>query len=240
MSSLKTSETSEPAGSGLTGHLRLVVDGRVESELAQELAGDGVDDADLEVGGEQDDVGSGVGSADADVVQPPVMAQGDDAGVVDPVVADPGVGVAVAAGGRERFRERVIDRGRGARWGSERCGRRMLYSPAKASSRAWSWPTVGGCAGWARSQFFIVCWNRSTLPQVVGWFGREFFWMTCSRRSSASKALRPPLPPARRVVKTMPLSVSVAAGTPCAATAARKVASTIGPLTRGCAVTDSA
>ena len=22
----------------------------------------------------------------------------------------------------------------------------------------------------------MVCWKRSTLPQVVGWFGREFFW----------------------------------------------------------------
>jgi len=23
--------------------------------------------------------------------------------------------------------------------------------------------------GWARSQFFNVCWNGSTLPQVVEW-----------------------------------------------------------------------
>ena len=36
-------------------------------ELSEELAGDGVDDADLEVLDEQDDVGSVVGSADADV-----------------------------------------------------------------------------------------------------------------------------------------------------------------------------
>ena len=28
-------------------------------------------------------------------------------------------------------------------------------------------------AGWASSQRFRVCWNRSTLPQVVGWFGRR-------------------------------------------------------------------
>ena len=35
-------------------------------------------------------------------------------------------------------------------------------------------------AGWARSQFFRVCWKRSTLPQVVGWLGREFFWWTPS------------------------------------------------------------
>ena len=30
----------------------------------------------------------------------------------------------------------------------------------------------------------MVCWKRSTLPQVVGWLGREFFWTTCRRRSS--------------------------------------------------------
>ena len=42
---------------------------------------------------------------------------------------------------------------------------------------------VRGWTGWARSQLFIVCWNRSVLPQVVGCPGREFFWTTCSRLS---------------------------------------------------------
>lgn len=93
--------------------------------------------------------------------------------------------------------------------------------------------------GWARSQFFIVCWTRSTLPQVVGWFGREFFWVTFRRRSSVSKPLRPPLPPDSRVVKTMPLSVNVEAGTPYAATVFLNAASTIGPVIRRCAVTES-
>ena len=41
-----------------------------------------------------------MGSADADVVQPAGDAQGDDAGVVDAVVADPVVGVGVTAAGR--------------------------------------------------------------------------------------------------------------------------------------------
>jgi hypothetical protein len=45
----------------------LVVLAGVDDEFAQELAGDGVDDADLEILDEQDDVGSAVGSADADV-----------------------------------------------------------------------------------------------------------------------------------------------------------------------------
>jgi hypothetical protein len=44
-------------------------------------------------------VGSGVGSPDANVVESAGVADGDDAGFVDPVVADPVVAVWVAAGG---------------------------------------------------------------------------------------------------------------------------------------------
>jgi len=69
----------------------LVVDVGVEGEFAEEFAGGGVDDADVEVVGEEDDAGSGVGSSHADVVESSVVAQGDDAGVVDAVVADAGV-----------------------------------------------------------------------------------------------------------------------------------------------------
>ena len=46
-------------------------------ELAEEFAGVGVDDADVEVVDEQDDVGAGEASAEADVVQAAVVAQGD-------------------------------------------------------------------------------------------------------------------------------------------------------------------
>ena len=49
---------------------------------------------------------------------------------------------------------------------------------------------VVGLAGWARSHFFRVCWKRSTLPQVVGWLGREFFWTMSEAASSCSKPLR--------------------------------------------------
>ena len=45
----------------------LVVAAGVEDELAEELAGGGVDDADLEVLDEQDDAGSGVGPPKADL-----------------------------------------------------------------------------------------------------------------------------------------------------------------------------
>jgi hypothetical protein len=49
----------------------------------------------------------------------------------------------------------------------------------------------------------VTLQNRSTLPQVVGWFGLECFWTTPSRRSSAWKPLmvsRPARPPANRLV----------------------------------------
>ena len=61
----------------------LVVAGGVEGELAEDFAGGGVDDGDVEVLDEESDVGSGVGSSDSDVVQAAVVAQGDHAGLVD-------------------------------------------------------------------------------------------------------------------------------------------------------------
>jgi hypothetical protein len=57
--------------------------------------------------------------------------------------------------------------------------------------------------------------------------------MTPSRRSSDSKALRPPLPPEKRVVYTILLSVKVEAGTPCISVVSPKRSNTIGPVTRG-------
>jgi hypothetical protein len=79
----------------------LVVPAGVEGELAEELAGCLGDDADVQVAGEDEDLGSGVGAAGADVVEFPGVAQGDGADGPDPVGADAvvGVGVAVAGGG---------------------------------------------------------------------------------------------------------------------------------------------
>lgn len=71
----------------------MIVPGRVQDEVPQELAGSGLDDPDVEVVDEQDHGGSGVGSPDADVVEPTLDAQGDAAGVVDPVPAYPVVGL---------------------------------------------------------------------------------------------------------------------------------------------------
>ena len=92
--------------------LWLVVPGGVEGEVAEQFAGGRGDYPDVEVLDEQQDVGSGVGSSDADVVQAAVVAQGDDAGVVDAVAADPlmrrrdagggGFGAGGVGGGRGR------------------------------------------------------------------------------------------------------------------------------------------
>ena len=91
----------------------LVVAGGVDDQLAQQLAGGRVDDADLEVLDNQQDGGSGVGSADADVVESAVDAEGDDAGVVDAVVADAVVVVAGSVGGRGCFWSGLVGGGRG-------------------------------------------------------------------------------------------------------------------------------
>jgi hypothetical protein len=69
---------------------------------------------------------------------------------------------------------------------------------------------------------------------VVGWFGLECFYATPRSRSSVEKPLsvsRPARPPAKRVVKTMPLSDSTEAGMPWSAIACRNVVTTAGPVT---------
>jgi hypothetical protein len=54
----------------------LVVAAGVDGEFAEEFAGGGGHDADVEVVDERDDGGSGVGSADTDVVEAAVDVQG--------------------------------------------------------------------------------------------------------------------------------------------------------------------
>ena len=108
----------------------LVVAAGVDGQFAEEFAGGGVDDADVEVVDEHEHVGSGVGSgvgsSDADVVEAAGHAQGDHAGGVDAVVADAGVAVVVAAGGRERFGQGVVGGCGGGPVGRDRCGRWWL------------------------------------------------------------------------------------------------------------------
>jgi hypothetical protein len=80
-----------PAGWAAGGLVVLV---GVEDEFADQLAGGGVDDADVQVLDQEQDAGSGVGASDADVVEPSLVAEGDEPGGVDAVGADAVVGVA--------------------------------------------------------------------------------------------------------------------------------------------------
>lgn len=81
----------------------MVVVGGVDGDVAEEFSGGGVDDADVEVVDEEDDGRSGVGSADADVVESAVDAQGDGAGVVDTVAAYALVGLGARGGPGSRL-----------------------------------------------------------------------------------------------------------------------------------------
>ena len=77
----------------------LVVPGGVEDEFSEQFAGGGVQDADVQVLGQERDVGSGVGAADADVVEAAAGAEREVAGFADFVVADAVVGVGAAVAG---------------------------------------------------------------------------------------------------------------------------------------------
>ena len=92
----------------------LVVASGVYVELCEKFAGGGVDDPDVEVLDEQQDVGSGVGSADADVAQSAGDAQGDVAGFAHGVVAHAPVVVVAAVGGGGGLRSSLIGGGRGS------------------------------------------------------------------------------------------------------------------------------
>jgi hypothetical protein len=155
----------------------------------------GVDDSDVEVLDEQDDVGPGVGSAETDVAQAAGHAQGDGVGLADLVVADAVVGVTgpVEAGGGFGS---VVGDGRSGPVGERAVRTSVVVLVAELLRSTWRSASVLGWMGWARSHFFMVCWNRSqALPQVVGWFGREFFCTMWRRLSSASKKFLPPWRP---------------------------------------------
>jgi hypothetical protein len=102
----------------------LVVLAWVDEQVAQDLAGGGVDHGDVQVLDEQDDVGSGVGSPDADVAEVAGDAQGDAAAFVDPVAADPVVAVAAAVSARGGLGQRGVER---------RGGRLMGQGPVRAA-----------------------------------------------------------------------------------------------------------
>ena len=94
-------------------------------DIGNTIRGGGVDDADAQVLDEHDDVGTGVGPAEADVVELAAGAQGEGAAGADDVGADAvvGVGGPVAGGG---LRAGGVGGGGGPRCGRDLCGRRWL------------------------------------------------------------------------------------------------------------------
>ena len=91
----------------------LVVAVGVEGELAQEFAGVGVDDTDVEVGDEGEDALAAMFAAEADVAESAVVAQGHHPAVVDLVAADAVVHRDRGLG-RGGFRSRLVGLGGGA------------------------------------------------------------------------------------------------------------------------------
>jgi len=182
----------------------LVVPGGVDGQLAEQFAGGGVDDADMQILDEHQDAGPGVGPADADVVQLPADAQGELAVGVDAVGADPvvGVGGAVAGGG---LGPGGVGGGGG---GPVRQGAVRPLGVVGAGEGVEQGLQLGQGSGlgWLGTEPFLQrLLEPFDFPLGLGsGFGLPFFCLTPRRRSSASRWLRPPLPPDRRVVKTMP------------------------------------
>ena len=145
----------------------LVVAVGVEGELADEFAGGGVDDADVQVLDEEQDAGPGVGSPDADVVELSAVAQGDEPGGVDTVGADAVVGVGGAVAG-DGLGTGGVGSG-GGRAARERPVRApVVVDPGEGVEQGLELGEGGRLSGLARSQFFMVCWKRSALPWGLG------------------------------------------------------------------------
>ena len=218
--------------------MRLVTTRSLDSsgpgEFAQEFARGGVDDADVQVADEHEDGGPGVGAADADVVEPAVVAEGEFAVGVDAVGADAvvAVGGPVAGGG-------FGPGGVGGGWGGAvRQGAVRPLGVVDGGEGVQEGLELGEGGGLGRLGGEP---GLEGLPEPLDlalglWAGLPFFCLTPRRPSSASKPLRPPRPPANLVVNTSPLPVKVEAGIPCSATADRNSVTTAGPLTRRCAV----
>jgi hypothetical protein len=134
-----------PAGGAAGG---LVVPGRVEGELAEEFAGAGVDDADVQVLGQEQDAGSAVGRPVPMWWRRPLWRR-----VTSPVLSMRSARTrswVSAARSPGLALERAVQAAAGvARPGSDLCGRRVLQMPAKTFSRAWSSPGVAGWSGCA-------------------------------------------------------------------------------------------
>ena len=184
-----------------------------------------IDDADVQVVDEQADRGAGEPGAEADVVQPAVVAQSDRAPAVDLVVPDPVVGGDDRAG-RNGFGSGRIGLGGGAP--AQRAVRPDGVVVGLEPVQLVLQPDQSGGPGLGRAA--ISSGSGGTVPpcrrSADGTGGSG-----CSRiprsPSWTSSATRPS--PRCLAVKTAPLSVSTLAGRPHRPKAAVKVSTTCGP-----------
>ncbi len=142
----------------------VVVTVGIDGQLAQELSGDGIDDAHFEVLNQQDDVGSGVGSSDPDVMQPAVDAERHGAGFVDAVVTDPVVGVGVPAVARQCFGHRVIERRRGRTMWQRSVGSAVVVVVDELIEQRLELVDGGGLDRLSAEPLLERLLERSTLP----------------------------------------------------------------------------
>jgi len=168
----------------------LVVPGGVDGELAEQLAGVGAVDADVQVLDEHQDAGPGVGPADADVVEPAAGAEGELAVGVDAVGADPVVGVGGAVAGSGLGPGGVG----GGRGGPVRQGPVRPPGVVDAGEGVEEGLELAGSGGLDRlgaEPFLEGLLESFDFALGLWWFGLPFFCLTPRRRSSASRWLRP-------------------------------------------------
>ncbi len=215
------------------------VGSRVSSRRSSPVAASMI--ADVEVLDEDEDVGSGVGSSDADVVEPAVDAQGDRAGVVDAVVADAvvGVGAAVAGGG---FGSGVVGGGGGGVGGAGigggvgGCSGRRRRRGGPGARRWWRAGRVGRVASSSGSAGSVRLCRR----WWGGWGGSSSGSMP-RRRSSCSRPLRPPCAAGEAGGEDHAVVGQRGGRDPVGGNGlAERGRRTIGPVTRWWAVTDRA
>jgi hypothetical protein len=188
--------------------LGLVVATGVQGELAQQLAVLG-DDPHLQISDQDQDAGAGVAAAQADVVEPTVVAQGDDAGAVDLVVADAVVGRDPPLGA---CGSGLRARGKGGCWGAAAQGPMgpsgvvVVAEPIQLGLQLRD--GVGlGLLGEPALEGLVEALD---LAAGLGMVGAGVPGGDPRASSSSSMAQRPP--PRRAAVNTAPLSVSSDAG----------------------------
>ena len=183
----------------------LVVPARIEDQLAEQFAGGGVDDPDVQVLDEHQDGGPREGPADADVVEFPVHPQGELAVGIDPAGAHAVVGV-VGPVARSSLRAGCVS-GRGGRPVRQRPVRPLVVvNGGEGVQEGLELGEVSGLRSLRGQPVLQRLLEPLDFALGLRVAGLAVLLLTPSRRSSASKPLRPPLPPENLVVKTEPLS----------------------------------